>query len=352
MNTETNENPEIRENESPTLVNPETYPADEKAEIIQPEPAPRSDAPEFDDVEAETTDYGEMFKDGSETDEETDDFDEFEETELPDFDFAEPVRIELKDGTACVFRIPDMGSEQRADSLRETTTITSPTKINGQHPTQDSTDHAKADIRYFLDNAERLENFAFNEGDEAQNFNARDVVRTEKHGSRTVNVTYAHLVPIKHKRAFVARLYGGKVEVEKPKAKENEVVALNAVRSVTIKQELGVEQTKDGKLTKPKNRIRYFFKEPISNHLGKWSRCWNGYKVAIKGGGSKSVSSFKTEAVCELFDLLIDNVTGAKFKGEKLDVKNSAHLAGIPSGVKRNMVAIAMQEFTGDVGND
>lgn len=292
------------------------------------------------------------FFEGLEVSDDEDDLEFDAKTELPDYDFAQNPVIKLRDGTEAVFKIPDLNSEQRADDLRQTTSITSPHKINGQNPTQDFTDFVKADVRYFLDNVLELRNFKFNHDDAPANFDARAEVRKEMVGSREVSITYAHLVPIKHKRAFVGRLYGGKMEVEKPAEKADEVVALNAVRVVTIKQELGVEPMSNGRTTPPTHRIRYFFREPNAKESTAWTQCWNGYKLPIKGGGTKSTSSFKTDKVVALFDKLIDRIEGASLNGEKLEVKNSNHLAGVPAGVKRNMLAMAMGEFTGDVGND
>lgn len=323
----------------------------------QPEAAPERSVRHFDILDEPETvnDFDALFSGETEAETHSGDdaeMEDFDPAALPDFDFAVPPEITLRDGTGCVFKIPDLASEQRADALRTTTTIISPAKINGQNPQQDFTDHVKADIRYFLDNAVGLKHFVFNEGDAPADFDARAQVATQNVNGREIPVTYAHLVPIKHKRAFVARLYGGKIEVEKPKDADQQLVALNSARTVTVRQDLGVESTKDGKTTKPTHIIRYRFREPQSGHLSKWQRCWNGFKVPIKGGGSKSESSFKTDAVAKLFDDLIESVSGAAWQGAPLEVKNTSHLAAIPVGVKRNMMAIAMGEFTGDVGND
>lgn len=262
--------------------------------------------------------------------------------ELPDFDFAEPPVVKLKDGSEFYFKIPDLQSEKRADQLRKTLIITSPAKVNGFNPTNETTDYATADVRYFIDNLVKFKGFALNAGGNPDEFiDAKTVVRTEKGtDGKTRTITAAHLVPVKHQRAAAARIYGGRIEVEKPDKDDKRVRVLNETRFVTVKQEFGVEQNDDGTFTRPTNVVRYVFREPTSKELTFWqTKCFLGYKIPIKGGGSREERYFNTEQVVKLFDLLIFEVRGA------------SNVKDIPEGVKRTAVTIAMGEVSGDVGN-
>lgn len=267
-------------------------------------------------------------------------------TELTDFDFAVPPVVTLKDGSEFYFKIPDLQSEARADQLRKTLIITSPAKVNGFNPTQETTDYATADVRYFLDNLIkfRMPDFALNAGDEPnQMIEANTFIREEKRGSKTVRITAAHLVPAKHQRAAAGRIYGGRLEVEKAKDAAKTVKVLNETRFITVKHEIGVEQNDDGTFSKPTSVIRYIFREPSAKELSFWqTKCFGGSKIPFKtdkGTGSREERSFITENVVKLFDQLIANVTGAKNTDQ------------IPTGVKRNAVTLAMGEASGDVGN-
>lgn len=276
-----------------------------------------------------------------------------DEDALPAFDFSLPQTITLKDGSEFKFKIPDLQSETRADNLRKTLIITSPAKVNGFNPTQETTDYATADMRYFIDNCEQFRGLAFNRGDDPTVWtDAKRVIRHEKRGTKTRAITAAHIFPVKWARAATARLYGGKIEVEKAEGKEKEIKVVNEARFITVKQEFGVEQNDDGSFTRPTNIVRYKFREPVAGDLTFWqTKCFLGSKIPLKGGGSREERFFNTEKVAELFDMLIESVSGGALGEVTFDPKNSEHLKKLPVGIKRTAVAICMGEVSGDVGN-
>jgi len=279
--------------------------------------------------------------------------DDFDPANLPPVDFATPPHVVLKDGTEFDFKIPDLASERRGDNLRKTLILTSPARVNGFNPTQETTDYATADWRYFVDNLEKVRGFKLTaDGDASATLNARDVVRTDtgKDG-KPHQITVAQLIPVKHARAAVARMYGGKIEVEKPETDEARILVLNEVRYIVVKQEFGVEQNDDGTFSNPTNIGRYIFREPTSKELSFWqTKCFLGYKIPIKGGGAREERYFNTDKTVELFDKLIERVEGCVYNGAPVNVKDAADLLRIPAGVKRTAVTIAMGEVSGDVG--
>jgi hypothetical protein len=277
--------------------------------------------------------------------------------DYPAFDFAVAPVIKLKDGTEFHFKIPDLDSERRADNLRKTLIITSPAKVNGFNPTQETTDYATADVRYFLDNLVSFKGLKLNRTDADDMLSvlqdAKKVVRNERGRDNKVRaITAAMLVPVKHARAAAGRIFGGKIEVEKPDTDADRIIVLNEVRFVTVKQEFGVEQNDDGSFSLPTNVVRYIFREPSTRDLSFWqTKCFLGYKIPIKGGGSREERFFNTDKTVELFDMLIERIEGGALTGVPVDVRNTEHLKNIPVGVKRTAVTLAMGEVSGDVGN-
>lgn len=271
---------------------------------------------------------------------------------LPPFDFAVPPHIVLKDGTEFTFKIPDLASERRADNLRKTLILTSPARVNGFNPTQETTDYATADWRYFLDNLESVKGFALEGGTVGEVINARQVIRKDKEGSTEVPVTVAHLIPAKHARAAVSRIYGGKIDIDKADTPEGDrVLVLNETRYIVVKQEFGVEQNDDGSFSDPTNITKYIFREPTAKELAFWqTKCFLGYKIPIKGGGAREERYFNTDKTVELFDKLIERIEGAVYNGAAINCKDAADLLRIPAGVKRTAITIAMGEVSGDVG--
>lgn len=270
----------------------------------------------------------------------------FDETELEPLDFAKPQTVKLKDGTACEFRIPDLQSEERSDALRKTTTVVSPTKINGKNPYTETTDHLKADIRYFLDNAEKLHGFTWFDETESRTVDAKETAATEQLNGRDIKKTFAHLIPIQHQRSFGARLYGGKLEIWKPE-EEKEAVRVGGERLTIVKHSIGIEENKDGTLTNPDHVIYYYFREPDERIFSRWGKASGGYKLPLEGGGFQQTQSFYTKKIIELYSALIVKVEGAVYNGKQIENPDQ-----VPIGVRRNSVVIAFGHWLKDVGNE
>jgi len=280
------------------------------------------------------------------------------------FPFDRPPVVTLKDGTIHSFRLPTREDEQKREDRMKSVIITSPARINGQNPKQSTTDYSKAEIGYYEDLIEEITGFVLSEGDNpAEPIQANKVIdeRTDEKGKQ-VNVTVGDLVPTKHKRAAAARIYGGKIAVDKPDAvdKENAVegeepkamLMIRAQRMITVKHDVGSEQQDDGTMSEPTARVLYVFREPQAKHLSQWeTKCFNGFSYGLNGGGTREERTFNLKATEALFDSLIESVEGASLDGQPVDVRIPEHKARIPLSLKKTTVTLMMGEVMADVGN-
>jgi hypothetical protein len=278
------------------------------------------------------------------------------------FDVA-PV-VTLKDNTVHKFRLPTREDEQRREDRMKSIIITSPARINGQNPKQSTTDYSKSEISYYEDLIEEITGIALDEGGDPTkplqaNMVVDEVLDTK---GKPVPITIGEMVPTKHKRAAAARIYGGKIEVVKPDAdaEENAVegeapkqlLVIRSQRFITVRHDLGSEQQDDGTMSDPTHTVFYVFREPQAKQLSHWeTKCFNGFTINLKGGGTREERTFNLTAVESLFDSLIERVEGASIGGQPIDVRIPEHKAAIPLSLKKTTVALMMGEVMGDVGN-
>lgn len=274
--------------------------------------------------------------------------------------------VELKDGTKFKFRLPTKEDEQRREDRMKTVITTLPGRINGQNPKQTTTDYSRSELGYFDDLIEEVTGFALVEGDDpATTLQANLVVGNEYSDKlkRQAEVTVGDKVPTKHKRAAAARIYGGRIDVEKPDERDpdnevegdekpQQVLVIRSQRFITVLFKAGVEQQDDGTFSEPTHVVKYVFKEPQSRHLSAWeTKCFNGQTINLNKGGTREERTFNLTAVENLFDSLIEKVEGASLDNAEIDVRIPEHKARIPLSQKKNTLALCMGEVMGDVGN-
>lgn len=281
------------------------------------------------------------------------------------FPFDSPPTVTLKDGTVHRFRMPDRKAEQRREDRMKSIIITSPAKINGQNPRQSTTDYSRAEIGYYEDLIEEIQGFALNEGDDPNAaLQANQVIDEafDEEKKQNVPVTIGDIIPTQHKRAAAQRIFGGKIEVEKPDrdAAENAVegeapktlMTLRTERKYTVRHDFGVEQKDDGTFSDPTHQVYYVFNEPKAKHLSAWeTKCFNGFTISLNTGGSREERTFNLDAVEKLFDSLIDEINGANLNGQPINVRDPKQKSQVPISLKKTTVALLMGEVTGDVGN-
>jgi hypothetical protein len=280
------------------------------------------------------------------------------------FPFDEPPVITLRDGTVHRFRLPTRDVEQRREDRMKSIIITSPARINGQNPRQSTTDYSKSEIGYYEDLIEEISGFALSEGDDPDKPLQANLVVDETYdeNNKPLSITVGDMVPTKHKRAAAGRIYGGKIEVEKPGEAdaenavegeaEKQVLVIRNQRFITVRHDLGSEQQDDGTMSKPTHTVKHVFREPQAKHLSQWeTKCFNGFSINLKGGGTREERTFNLGAVEALYDSLIERVEGAALGGTPVDVRIPEHKAGIPLSIKKTAVALLMGEVMGDVGN-
>jgi hypothetical protein len=276
---------------------------------------------------------------------------DFDETSVEPFEVSEEQLVTLKNGTQCLFEIPTLRSEERADALRITTTIVSNRKINGKNPYTEKTKHVKADVRYFIENAKELRGFTWFDETQPRTVNAQEIVTPDPDGIKAKDITYAKLLSIKYQRAFAQRLYGGAFELKKDETPDGKkIVRMGGKQLTVVKHIIGVESNADGSLTDPEHIVFYHFKEPTEKEFEQWDGVSGGYKLPLDKGGFQQTHSLYTKRVVEMFDKLIVKVEGATYNGQPFDVKNKAH--ELPFSIRRNAIVIAFGEWISDVGNE
>lgn len=285
-------------------------------------------------------------------------FETDDNAELPLFNFmADPV-ITLRNGTKHFFIRPTDLHEKTKENLMKTLILTSAAKVNGQNPRKIKTDYSKALVKYYFDTIKSVLGYRVDvDGDPTVMVDARAVVgEIEKDNGSKRPKLLCEMIPTSHQKAAAERIFGGKIDIVKPETKdgEKEVVVLNSRRRIHVTQEVGVESKDDGTLTKPTHVINYYFVEPNPKHLSKWEMtCIGGFSLNLPDGGSKEERVYLLGPCVELFDAMIDEITGAAVddNGTVCDIKNSEHLASVHKSIKKLIIAQVMNDQTNNAGN-
>lgn len=296
--------------------------------------------------------FGENFFDNSSTEP------DYDESELELFPFDKPRVITLRNGTVHEFVIPTLLQEKRRVGIQRTIINTSPAVVNGQNPRQILVDYSKSRLAYYQDTVSKIKGYRFGSEfpDPEQWLDARKVIGQQSlPNGKEKPILLASKIPVKHQRAAAERLYGGKLEIVKPKLKEGEKVVhdLNTRVRIHVKQEFGIEQLDNGDFTAPDHVVHYFLNEPNSNHLSKWEmQCFSGQTLNNPKGGSTETRVYNIEECAKLFDSMIDEITGGSvFDGDPVDVRNTTHLPLIPWAIKMDVISLVMNDQTTDSGN-
>lgn len=283
---------------------------------------------------------------------------DYDESELELFPFDKPRVITLRNGTVHEFVIPSLLQEKRRVGIQRTIIHTSPAVVNGQNPRQILVDYSKSRLAYYQDTINRFKGYRFGDEmpDPEQWLDARKVIGQKPlPNDRTKDVYLSSKIPVKHQRAAAERLYGGKLEIVKPKTKEGEKIVhdLNTRVRIHVKQEFGIEQLDSGEFTQPEHVVHYFLNEPNSDQLSKWEMtCFSGQTLNHPKGGSTETRVYNIESCAKLFDSMIDEITGGSVMDRiPVDVRNTSHLPLIPWAIKMDVISLVMNDQTTDSGN-
>lgn len=300
--------------------------------------------------------------------------------EYPLFAFDEPPVVRLPNGTEHYFRMWDEATEKRREDLMKTVIISSPAVVNGENPRDVKTDFSRAAVWYYDAMIERVAGVAYNGNDPSTVLEASTTTGEKLPNGK--EATIRDLIGVAIKKAASLRLYGGKVEVERPAEAEEDfegdpfdeddiqrrvetaeaakqVYSLTLERTIVIRQELGVEMIHGtGRTTDPTHVIRYHFREPSGDEFSRWElKGYRGYSVGMRNGGERSERFYNLETVRQLFDALIERIDGASAGGSEITLpsdRNSkqreALLAAIPLSVKKLTVATLFAEMN-SLGN-
>ncbi len=283
---------------------------------------------------------------------------DYDESELDLFPFDKPRVVTLKNGTVHEFVIPSLREEKRRVEIQRTIIHTSKAVVNGQNPRQILVDYSKSRLSYYQHTARRFKGYRF--GEQFPNpdewLDARFKIGEETLGNgKQRDILLVSKIPVKDQRSAAERLYGGKLEIVKPKVKEGERIVhdLNARVRIHVKQEFGIEQNADGSFTAPEYVVHYFLNEPNSDQLSKWEmQCFTGNTLNHPKGGSTETRIYNIEQCAKLFDSMIDEVKGgAVFENVEVDVRNNTHLPLIPWAIKMDVISLVMNDQTTDSGN-
>lgn len=300
--------------------------------------------------------------------------------EYPLFPFDEPVTITLPNGTSHHFRLWDEVTEKRREDLLKTIVITSPAVIDGENPRDAKTDYTRATLRYYDMMIESISGVVLNGNNPEDKLSAHQVIK-DRLNEEGKPLRILDMVGVPVRKAAAGRLYGGKIEVERPHDDDEEttftgdpfediteaveeaekpktVYSLTLSRDIVIRQELGIERLRSGVTTEPKNVIRYHFREPQGNDFSKWElKAYRGYAVSRPKGGERAERYYNLETVKNLFDSLIEKIEGASINGRPIglvsdrdDKHRVALLAMVPLSIKKITVATLFQELS-NLGN-
>lgn len=302
--------------------------------------------------------------------------------EYPLFAFDIKPSITLQNGTTHFFKMWNEETEKKREDYLKTIVTVSPAVINGENPRDVKTDFTRSQLAYYKMMIEKISGVGFTQdGDPSRIYDAFEVVPDsylEGHtDEKPMLARIIDLISSPMKKAAIARLYSGRIEVERNEdeqedeeidydpfeidiTKEVEKVekrqplyVLNLERNVIIRQELGVEQLKSGVITEPTHVIRYHFREPDGDEFSKWElKGYRGYAISLSKGGEKSERYYNLDTVKRLFDSLIERIEGAALSGDHInlptdrrDDRRKAILAQVPLSIKKTMIATLFSEL-------
>ncbi len=310
--------------------------------------------------------------------------------QFPLFAFDEPCVVALPNGTQHQFKLWNETIEKRREDLLKTVIVTSPALVNGENPQDVRTDFTRSALYYYSEMIDKISGVQYNGNSPDEWINANQETHetiqdstSEKHPDG-VKARVKDLLSVTVRKAAALRLYGGRMEVEKPDDKEQEsygdpfsddddniteqieqqekrkeIYQLTLRREIVVKQELGVEAIGDtGRFSEPTHLIRYHFREPQGEHFSKWElHGHRGYRIPLKKGGSKAEQFYNLEAVNSLFNSLIERIDGASVHGVPVNLTGDTDdsgrknlLALIPLPIKKLCVALIFNEMN-SLGN-
>jgi hypothetical protein len=303
----------------------------------------------------------------------------FEGKEYPLFPFDVPQTIKLQNGTTHFFRMWDEVTEKKKEDLMKTVIITSPAIINNEQPRDSKTDYTKGLLAYYDMMAERVSGVALNGEPPDTIFNVKDETEIEMSDGHKARILDLVSVPVK--KAAASRLYGGKVEAERPEEEEEvfegdpfaeadisaavdkaenrkEVYKLSLNRQVVIRHEIGIEQMRNGRMTDATHLMRHHFNEPDAKAFSKWElTAFRGYSVSRPKGGDRSERFYNLDAINSLYNMLIDRIEGASISGNAIDLPSElddparvALLKKVPLAIKKYTVGSLFSEMN-NLGN-
>lgn len=307
----------------------------------------------------------------------------------PLFAYDQPAIVKLPNGTEHAFRLWDEVTEKKREDLLKTVVITSPHLLNGEAPRDIKTDFTRSQIAYYsmmIDKVRGVNNLGSDVTDWTDaNATTGEFLETTTKGGQPIEARIQDYIGAPIKKAAASRLYGGKIELEKPDPEETEddidadpfsdeeasdiqekldkaeaqkeLYKLTLNRIHIISQKLGIE-TVQGRESAPTNWMRYHFREPSGDEFSVWElKGYRGFSVSLAKGGEKSERYYNLETVKRLFNRLIERIEGASIGGmpvelpsDRNDPTRIALLEKVPLSIKKLTVATLFAEMA-NLGN-
>lgn len=297
----------------------------------------------------------------------------------PCFPFDEPVTVKLLDGTVHKFKMWTDPIERQREDLLKSIVTTSPANVHGENPMDIKTDYTRSTLRYYSLMIEAIGGIQLPNGEQSNGslIPANKIVEgvTLPNGQPAKVVD---LLRVATRRTAASRLYGGKIEVEKPNVEDDEgidydpfdidsldltkeieksqskqqIQILSLSRIVPVRQELGVEQLPSGQFTKPTHVIRYSFLDPDGDDFSKWElKAQRGFAIQLRKGGTRAETYYNLDTINSLFNKLIDKIEGATIEGRIIDLPSKrddemrlALLSKVPPLIKKNTIVQLFRE--------
>lgn len=311
---------------------------------------------------------------------------EYKGVEYPLYPFDVPAVVKLPNGANHHFRQWDEVTEKNRENSQKTIVLTSPAVIHGENPRDAKTDYTKSLLKYYSMMIEGVSGVKGVEGF------TPDQVIPAKHiieGSFRPDgkpTTVLDLIGAPIKRAAAARLYGGKIEIERADEAEDsdietdagdpfadelsitdevdkaenraEIYQLTLNRSIVVRQELGIEQLRNGSITPPSHVIRYTFREADGDEFSMWElKAHRGFAVSRPKGGQRVEQFYNLDTINSLFDKLIERIDGASLGGMPIElppIRDDKHrqaiLTQVPLAIKKATVTQLFAELS-NLGN-
>lgn len=303
---------------------------------------------------------------------------ELEGESYPCFELDKPVTVKLLDGTIHQFKMWSEPVERQREDLLKSIVTTSPANVHGENPMDIKTDYTRSTLRYYALMIEAVGGIQLPSGEQAngQLIPANKIIEGELlpngQPARVID-----LLRVATRRAAASRLYGGKIEVEKPKEDDEptdydpfnvdslditaeiaksesrqQIQMLSLSRIIPIRQELGVEQLPNGQFTKPTHVVRYLFTDPDDDDFSKWElKAQQGFAIPLRKGGTRAETFYSLETIHQLFNKLITKIEGATIGGrvielpsDRNDEMRKALLSKVPPLIKKNTIVQLFRE--------